>query len=205
VDLAKDPNTGPLARSTTPKLKRDKALDPWTMPRMTFKTDIGAVDILCALIRKMTLHINAAEAGRHPDNFFVARQTCCSIFGDKQIQRGEEVLVPGLSFFDRDAWVCCSFLGLSHVFVAVAVAMQACDVFVRRLRAFFVDAVMTFETVCVRCQNRLLSGDLPQSISAIRPMLAERLRNQMTAGSNQPAAQNNQSKGDGLQMACVTQ
>jgi hypothetical protein len=160
VDLAKDPNTGPLARSTTPNLKRDKALDPWTMPCMTFKTDIGAVDILCALISKVALHINAAEVGRHPDNLFVARQTRGSIFGDKQIKLGEEVAVPRLCFFDRQTGIRRSFLGLSHMFVAVPVAMQTSDVFMRRLRSFFVDAFVTFETVCVRRQNRLLRSDL---------------------------------------------
>jgi hypothetical protein len=112
---------------------------------MAFKTDIGAVDVLCALISKMTLHINAAEAGRHPDNSLVARQTRCSIFGDKQIQPRKEVTVPRFRFFDRQTWISDCFLGLSHMFVSVAVAMQACDVFVRRLRAFLVDAVMTFE------------------------------------------------------------
>ena len=112
---------------------------------MTFKTDFGAVDVFCALISKVTLHIDAAEAGRHPDNFFVTGQTGCSIFGDKQIQPGEEVAIPGLCFFDRQTGIRRSFLGLSHMFVAVAVAMQACDVFMRRLRAFLVDAVMTFE------------------------------------------------------------
>jgi hypothetical protein len=46
------------------------------------------------------------------------------------------------------------------MFVAVAVAMQTSDVFMRRLRSFFVNAFVTFETVCVRRQNRLLSSDL---------------------------------------------
>jgi hypothetical protein len=115
------------------------------MPCVTFETDIAAVDVLCALISKMTLHINAAEAGRHPDNFLVAGQTRCSIFGDEQIKLGKEIAIPGLCFFDRHIGISGSFLGLSHMFVSVAVAMQACDVFVRRLRAFLVDAVMTFE------------------------------------------------------------
>ena len=131
------------------------------MPCMTFKTDIGAVDVLCPLISKMTLHINAAKAGSHPDNFFVTGQTRGSIFGDKQIQLGEEVLVPRFGFRDRDAWVSRCFLGLSHVFVAVPVAMQTGNVFMRRLGSFFVDAFMTFETVCVRRQDGLLSGYLP--------------------------------------------
>ena len=115
------------------------------MPCMAFKTDIGAVDVLCALISKMTLHIDAAEAGRHPDNFLVTRQTRCSIFGDKQIQPGKEVTVPRLCFFDRHTGISGSFLGLSHMFVAVSVAVQTSDVFMRRLCPFFVDAVMTFK------------------------------------------------------------
>ena len=119
--------------------------DPWTMPCMTFKTDIGAVDVFCPLISKMTLHINAAEVSRHPDNFLVTRQTRCSIFGDKQIQLGEEIAVPRFRFFDRRTGIARSFLGLSHMFVAVPVAMQTSDVLMRRLSPFFVDAVMTFE------------------------------------------------------------
>ena len=157
---------------------------------MTFKTDIGAVDVFCPLISKVTLHINAAEVSRHSDNFFVARQTRCSIFGDKQIQLGEEVLVPRFRFFNRNTWISRCFLGLSHVFVAVAVAMQACDVFVRRLRAFFVDAFMTFETVCVRCQNRLLSNQaaVPHIISATRPSKARHTRSELSLRPNQNAA-----------------
>ena len=119
--------------------------DPWTMPCMTFETDIGAVDVLCALISKMTLHINAAEVSRHSDYFFVARQTRCSIFGNKQIKLCEEIAVPRFRFFDRHTGIGRSFLGLRHVLVAVAVAVQTSDVLVRRFRSFFVNAVMTFE------------------------------------------------------------